>query len=139
MTIYPTYGATPSHWNLDLKFFNMRNDKPNVIVEKSFQFGVLIVDFSELLMGMKKFSMANQIFRSGTSIGANVREAQNAESRKDFIHKMKIAAKEADEVGFFLELCQASPHYPDTKKLRELNQEICLILSKIISTTKSNG
>jgi four helix bundle protein len=55
------------------------------------------VKYAELLEGRKKYVISNQIIRSGTSIGANVKEAQNAESKADFIHKMKIALKEADE------------------------------------------
>lgn len=115
----------------------MRNDRKNIIVEKSFEFGLQIIDFSELLVTRKKFAMADQIFRSGTSVGANIREAQNAESPRDFVHKMKIAAKEADEVCYFLELCQASAHYPDTENLLRQGKEIILILSKIISTSKT--
>ena len=82
--------------------------------------------------------MANQLFRSGTSIGANVREAQNAQSKADFIHKMKIAAKEADETQYWLQLCEKSKHYPDPNKfLTDTIESIIKILSKIISTSKS--
>ena len=63
--------------------------------------------------------MANQLFKSGTSIGSNVREAQNAESKADFIHKMKIAAKEADETEYWLGLCNESKNYPKTEELRK--------------------
>jgi len=81
--------------------------------------------------------MASQLFRSGTSIGANTREAQNAESPADFIHKFKIAAKEADETEFWLRLCDKSVHYPEvpTNLLPDL-QVIVRILSKIISSSK---
>lgn len=54
--------------------------------------------------------LANQLLRSGTSIGANIRESQSAESRLDFIHKLKIADKEAE---YWLLLCQKSNKYPD--------------------------
>ena len=57
--------------------------------------------------------MASQLFKSGTSIGANTWEAQNGESMADFIHKFKIAAKEADETLYWIELCKASTHYPN--------------------------
>lgn len=86
----------------------MRNDKENIIVIKTFDFALKIIDFSQIFFDQKRFSLANQIFRSGTSIGANVRESQNAESKADFIHKMKIAAKEADEVEYWLLLCKHS-------------------------------
>jgi len=61
-------------------------------------FAVKIVEFTEKLEESRKYVIAKQILRSGTSIGASVREAQNAESKADFIHKMKIVAKEADEL-----------------------------------------
>ena len=114
----------------------MRDDKGNIIVEKSFEFALLIVDYAELLESKKKYVVARQILKSGTSIGANVREAQNAESKDDFIHKMKIAAKEADETEYWLLLCQQSPHYPDCKELYEKLIVIQKILSKIISLSK---
>ena len=72
----------------------MRNDKENLIVELSFQFSLKIIEYTEKLESKRRFNMSNQLFKSGTSVGANVREAQNAESKADFIHKMKIAAKE---------------------------------------------
>ncbi|BAP29787.1 TIGR02436 family protein [Chryseobacterium sp. StRB126] len=115
----------------------MRNDKENIIVNKTFDFALNSIEFSEGLYKINKFSLANQIFKSGTSIGANVRDAQNAESKADFIHKIKIAAKEADETEYWLLLCLKSPHLnsPEEKLLLDL-KEIILILSKIISTSK---
>jgi len=115
----------------------MRNDKENIIVNKTFDFALDIIEFSEGLYESKKFPLANQIFKSGTSIGANVREAQNAESKADFIHKLKIAAKEADETEYWLLLCLKSPHLqsPNEKLISDL-KEILLILSKIISSSK---
>jgi four helix bundle protein len=80
----------------------MRNDKENLIVTLSFEFALGIIEFAEELESKRKYVLANQILKSGTSIGANVREAQNAESKADFIHKLKIAAKEADETDYFL-------------------------------------
>lgn len=59
-----------------------------------------------------KYVIARQLLKSGTSLGANVREAQNAESKADFIHKIKIAAKEADETEYWLMICNASEGYP---------------------------
>lgn len=68
----------------------MRNDKDNLIINLTLEFSLKIIEFSESLRELKKFEMASQIFRSGTSIGANIREAQNAESKADFIHLFKI-------------------------------------------------
>ena len=94
---------------------------------------------SESLRKLKKFEMASQIFRSGTSIGANIREAQNAESKADFIHKFKISAKEADELEYWLMLCEQSKHYPNPDKnlLTDL-KSIIKVISKIISSSKKN-
>ena len=115
----------------------MRNDKDNIIVNLTFEFSLQIIDFSEKLRGLHKFEMASQIFRNGTSIGANVREAQNAESDADFIHKFKIAAKEADELEYWLLLCQKSEHYPTPHKQLFIHlKSIIKIISKIISTSK---
>lgn len=111
----------------------------NIILEKSFAFALEIIEFSEELIERKRYRMADQLFRSGTSIGANLREAQNAESKKDFLHKVKIAAKEADETAYWLELCKASPHYPHEKKLQILLKEIQRILNSIISTIRRNS
>ena len=75
----------------------MQSGKENVILNLTFEFALMIIEYSEILEKHRKYQISNQIIRSGTSIGANVREAQNAESKADFIHKMKIAAKEVDE------------------------------------------
>jgi four helix bundle protein len=117
----------------------MRNDKENLIVKKTFDFALEAIDFSEKLRSLHKYEMASQLFRSGTSIGANVWEAQNAESSADFIHKFKIAAKEADETNYWLRLCRSSPHYPDPKpELSSELQSISRITSKIISSSKKS-
>ncbi len=118
----------------------MQTNKPaNLIVDLSFSFALDIIVFAEILYGMKKFIIANQILKCGTSIGANVREAQNAESKADFIHKFKLAAKEADEVHYWLLLCQTSDTYPGCPALISKSVQIAKVLSKIISTTKHSG
>ena len=114
----------------------MRSDRENLIVKLSLEFALEIIEFSELLEDHKKYVIARQILKSGTSIGANIREAQNAESKSDFIHKMKIAAKEADETEYWLTLCKLSKNYPIDPSLFEKLQPIIKILSKIISTSK---
>ena len=114
----------------------MRNDKSNPIVELTLEFAIEIVNYAELLEDNRKFVIARQILKSGTSIGANVREAQNAESKADFIHKLKIAAKEADESEYWLILCKRSKNYPNPEKLEIMLLSIIKMLSKIISTSK---
>lgn len=115
----------------------MRNDKENPIVDKSFQFAIEIVEFCDLLYENRKYVIGQQLLKSGTSIGANIREAQNAESKADFIHKMKIAAKEADETEYWLSICKNSSSYPTNLILIEKVNELLRILSKIISSSKS--
>lgn len=114
----------------------MRNDGKNLIVQLSFQFALKIVELSEQLETKKKFVVARQVLKSGTSIGANIREAQNAESKADFIHKLKIAAKEADETEYWLLLCQHSENYPSTEALQMELTSIIKVLSKIIASSK---
>ncbi len=114
----------------------MRNDKHNVIVNKSVDFSLTIIKYCEVLEQYKKFVIARQLLRSSTSIGANVFEAQNAESKADFIHKMKIAAKEASETLYWLILCEKSEDHRFSNKYSEDLNEIIKILSKIISSAK---
>ena len=116
----------------------MRNDKQNVVVDLSFKFALDIIEFSELLEDNKKFIVARQVLKAGTSIGANIREAQNAESKADFIHKIKIAAKEADEAEYWLLLCNNSKNYPNADNVLSKLNELIKIISKIISTSKNN-
>lgn len=116
----------------------MRNDKKNLIVDMTFNFALQLIDIVELLNGQEKKVIAHQLLKSGTSIGANIWEAQNAESKKDFIHKFKIAAKEADESKYCLKLCQNSKHYPNTNDLWGKIESISKVLSKIISSSKSS-
>ncbi len=114
----------------------MRNDKENVIVAKTLQFSLQIIAFCELLEEKRKYVISNQLLKSATSVGANVREAQNAESKADFIHKMKVAAKEADETEYWLILCQLAPNYPNCEQLLDEVNQIMKILAKIIGSSK---
>ena len=114
----------------------MAEQKANIILEKTLEFSLAVISYCELLEEKKRFVIANQLLKSGTSIGANVREAQNAESKNDFIHKMKIAAKECEETDYWLELCSLSKNYPDGKHLIELLSNVKNILFKIIATSK---
>lgn len=111
--------------------------KENIILKLTLQFSLSIIEYCEILDDRRKFVIANQLLKSGTSIGANVREAQNAESKQDFIHKFKIAAKEIEETDYWLELCDLSKSYPDTKELKEELKNINNIINKIIITSKS--
>ena len=116
----------------------MRNDRENVIVNLTLEFALEVIEYSELLEEKRKFVIARQLLKAGTSIGANTREAQNAESKADFIHKMKIAAKEADETEYWLLLCSLAKTYPKNPDLLEKLKVIIRIVSKIISTSKAD-
>lgn len=109
----------------------------NIIVEKSIDFSVEIIRFCELLDVNKKYIIAKQLLRSGTAIGANIFEAQHAESKADFIHKMKIAIKEANETLYWLILCERTDSYPDKSSLKLSVEELIRIISKIILSSKS--
>jgi four helix bundle protein len=109
----------------------------NVVVEKSLDFGVEIVKFCELLDEKKKYVVSKQLLRSGTSIGANVFESQHAESKADFVHKMKIAIKEANETLYWLFICERSENYPTNSSLKSMAEELIRIISKIIISSKA--
>jgi four helix bundle protein len=111
-------------------------NKENIIVTLTFKFALDIIKYCESLQDSKKFVVANQLLKSGTSIGANIREAQNAESKADFIHKFKISAKEIEETIYWLELCKFSENYPNVDELLEQINNISRIANKIIITSK---
>lgn len=110
--------------------------KPNIIVNKTFNFSKEIIKLYINLKNDKIYELASQLFRSGTSIGANVEEAQAAQSKKDFIAKLSISAKEARETRYWLKLIdETNISEVDVKpQLNEIN-EIINILTKIIKTS----
>ena len=112
------------------------NQTENVIVNLTFEFALKIIIYCELLKEERKYEITKQLFRSGTSIGANVKEAQGAESKNDFIHKLKIASKEAEETEYWLFLCEKSKGYPPPEQLLNDLLSIKKVLGKIISTSK---
>jgi four helix bundle protein len=108
----------------------------NAILKQSFEFSLSVIQYCEKLEANKQFVIARQLLRSGTSIGANSMEAQNAESKADFVHKFKIAAKEAGETQYWLWLCMKSPNYPDCSELIDKLEGINKILNNIIASSK---
>ena len=108
----------------------------NPILKHSFNFSIEILKLTDDLQEKRKFTIANQLSRSGTSIGANVYESQSAESKADFIHKLKIAAKEAEETKYCLMICLEMGYIKRDKLLLDLDV-ICKILGKIISSSKN--
>jgi len=110
--------------------------KGNPILNLTMEFSLQIIDFCESLEVNRKYVLSRQLLKSGTSIGANVHEAQSPESKADFIHKMKIADKETRETEYWLILCQRSSYYPNCEILIEKLIVIQKILSTIIGTSQ---
>lgn len=113
----------------------------DVVREKSMSFAIKIVNLSKFLVAQKnEFIMSKQILRSGTSIGANLREAKNAQSDLDFIHKNAIAQKECDETLYWLELLYATGFLPEDTftELSDNAEELLRIIKSIIITKKTN-
>ena len=113
--------------------------KNNIIKDKSFTFALRIIKLNKYLKEQKKeYVLSKQLLRSGTSIGAMVREAEQAESKADFIHKLSIALKEANESEYWLELLHQS-EYIDEKGFQSIScdlKEILRLLTSIIKTAK---
>ncbi len=112
--------------------------KPFDIVERTRLFALDIIDFSKVLYDSGWRSLGNQILRSGTSIGANMSESQQAESKDDFIHKVRMAAKEAKESRYWQSLCRDSPHLPYQEGMWEESDQLTAILSTILAKTLGN-
>ena len=108
----------------------------NPILKLSFDFALMVVEYCEGLEQDIKYIFSRQLLKSGTSIGANAMEAQNAGSKAGFIHKIKIAAKEAEESQYWLLICQYSKSYQNCEILQNKSEEINKVLGKILSTAK---
>lgn len=113
--------------------------KESVIKEKSFGFALEIIKLYKLLRQEKEYVISRQLLRSGTSIGANVVEAEAAQSKRDFLSKMSIASKEARETEYWLNLLNKSELVDITLQeyLNEINS-IINILTKIVKTTSES-
>lgn len=112
--------------------------KENVIKIKSFEFALRAIKLYQYLTETKKeYILSKQFLRSGTSIGAMVRESEHAESKADFIHKLSIALKEANETDYWLELLHRS-NYIDEIQFKSLSTDLNEILRLLISIIKSS-
>jgi four helix bundle protein len=115
-------------------------EKENALKNKSYQFAIKILRFNKFLVEVKReFVIAKQVLRSGTSIGAMVEEANQAESKADFIHKLSVANKEANETHYWLRLLRDSE--VDTNEVIPLIndcEELLKLLTAIIKSTKAN-
>lgn len=116
----------------------MKNSK---LAVQSMDFAVQIINLVKFLKEKRESIISNQIGRSGTSIGANIREAQYAHSKADFIAKLQIALKEANETGYWLELLYRTD-YIDEKSYQDLNsacRSIRVMLISSLNTAKENS
>ena len=114
--------------------------KENIIIAKSDVYSNRILKLYQYLTDVKhEFVISKQIVRSGTSIGANIAESRNAQGTKDFISKLNIALKEADETGFWLKKLLYGEYITPIQyeSMYQDNDEIVKILTKIIKTMKS--
>ncbi len=108
----------------------------NVVADKSKSFAIRIIKFYKYLCDEKKeFVLSKQILRSGTSIGANIRESKNAQSKADFISKMNIALKEADETQYWLEVLLRSKLISETE-FNSMNNDLKELIAMLVSTVK---
>ncbi len=111
----------------------------SIVGKKSYDFALCIIDlYRELISNQKEYVLSKQVLRSGTSIGANINEALAAESKKDFVHKLSIAVKEARETYYWLNLLKDSK-YISSEKFGEFGpkgDELIKMLNSIILTTK---
>jgi four helix bundle protein len=115
--------------------------KENIIKNKSFDFALRIVKlYKHLINDKKEFVLSKQLLRSGTAIGALVRESEQAESTKGFIHKLSIPLKEANESDYWIELLFQS-EYIEVKSYKSIKDDVIQIIKllvSIIKKTKSN-
>ena len=113
-------------------------EKRNIVKEKSFDFAIDIVNLYKELAVRKEFVMSRQLLKSGTSIGANVREAEFAQSKADFTHKMSISLKEANESCYWLELLHKTKFISDVTfdKMNSKAIEVLKILVTIVKSSK---
>jgi hypothetical protein len=112
----------------------MKKNKENVLLVKSFSFAIRIVKLYQYLVAEKKeYVLSKQLLRSGTAVGALVREAQNAESKADFIHKLGIAQKECDETSYWLELLKET-EYLSNDEFESINGNAIELLKIIRSS-----
>ena len=116
--------------------------KENLLKDKSFRFAVRIIKLYKYLCDEKKeFVLSKQVLRSGTSVGALLREAEHAESKADFVHKLAIAQKEINETIYWLEL-MCETEYILAKEFDSINLnavEILKMITTSIKTAKVNG
>ncbi|WP_345257181.1 four helix bundle protein [Flaviaesturariibacter amylovorans] len=111
----------------------------NPLLNLSFDFAVAVIAFCKELRAIREFEMSHQLFKSGTSIHAQIREAQHPASRADFVNKLKTGQKEACETEGWLFMCLYAPGYPDPRTLLHRLDPIQRLLTSSIETARRNN
>ncbi|MBQ9864945.1 MAG: four helix bundle protein [Bacteroidales bacterium] len=112
--------------------------KDNILYSKSMAFAIMCVKlYKHLTTEKKEFVLSKQLLRSGTSIGANIRESRNAQSPADFINKMSIALKKADETQYWFELLY-NTEYISEEEFTSINTDVNELISMLISVIKTS-
>jgi len=114
--------------------YGSQRRKPNPVVDETFELASRVMDYCERLIAINP-TFADQILRSGTSVGSHVREGQGAQSLKAFINKMKMAHQELEETEFRLDLCHIKSHYPHDEELVRRTKVLFPLFSSILSTS----
>lgn len=114
--------------------------KENVVKDKSYSFAIQVIELYKILIEKKEFVLSKQLLRSGTAVGALIQEAEHAESKKDFIHKLSISLKEANETTYWLNLLFDTKYINKAEfdKIHNLNIELVRLLVTIIKSSKNN-
>ncbi len=114
--------------------------KESLVKNKSLEFAFKVIDLYKVMLTEKEYVLSKQLLRSGTSIGANISEALAGQSKRDFIHKMSIASKEARESAYWLELIEYGKFIEDynLNELKLLNAELIKMLTSIVKTAQEN-
>lgn len=116
--------------------------RENIVKNKSLDFALRIIKLYKILVDEKReFVMSKQLLRSGTAVGALIREAEHAESKADFIHKMAISLKEANETEYWIELLFQSEYLDENsyKSIQSESKELLKLLISIVKSSKENG
>ena len=117
----------------------MAKGEENIIVIKSMKFAIRIINLYKYLIDKNEYVLSKQILRSGTSVGANCRESRNAQSLPDFVNKLNIALKEADETAYWLELLKEGSFIDEQSYTSIYSDcdELIKLLTSIIKTSKT--
>jgi four helix bundle protein len=114
--------------------------KKNIVKEKSYEFAIQIIELYKILISKQEYVLSKQLLRSGTAVGALIQESEHAESKKDFIHKLSISLKEANETTYWLNLLLDTKYINQVEfdKIHNLNIELVRLLVTIIKSSKNN-